>query len=88
MRIPRLFGAASVAAILALAVVPVRSETGPLQAGFAVRSIVPSPALMSEVYSVVGGKHPTTVLDPIEARAAYVESHGTRLVIVSLDLLG
>lgn len=43
---------------------------------------------MNQVYSVAGGKHPTTVLDPIEARAVYIASGGARLAMVSLDLLG
>lgn len=71
-----------------LSVAPVHGTTAGLQAGFAVRSIVPSPSLMSQVYSVAGGTHPTTVLDPIEARATYISSGDARLAMVSLDLLG
>jgi hypothetical protein len=70
-----------------LAIGPARSDEG-LQAGFAVRSIVPPAHLMSEVYSVVGGKHPTKVLDPIEARAVAISQGGQTLVVISVDLLG
>lgn len=70
-----------------LAIGPAQGDAG-LRAGFAVRSIVPSPELMAEVYSVVGGKHPTHVLDPIEARAVALEVDATRLVVISVDLLG
>lgn len=69
------------------AIGPARSDGG-LQAGFAVRSIVPPAHLMSEVYSVAGGKNPTKVLDPIEARAVAISQGGQTLVVISVDLLG
>lgn len=71
-----------------LSVAPVRGSDAGLEAGFAVRSIVPPPYLMGQVYSVAGGKHPTTVLDPIEARAVSLRSGTSFLAMVSLDLLG
>lgn len=70
-----------------VAIGPARGSDG-LQAGFAVRSIVPAPELMGEVYSVAGGKRPTMVLDPIEARAVALSSGDVQLVLVSLDLIG
>lgn len=77
----------SAALAVALAGLGVASTEG-LRAGFAVRSIVPPPALFDKVWHVAGGKHPTKVLDGIWARAAFLERGDRQLGIVALDLLG
>lgn len=73
--------------IALVAIGPARGDVG-LRAGFATRSIVPPAHLMSQVYSVAGGKRPTRVLDPIEARAVSIATDDEALVVVALDLLG
>lgn len=73
---------------------PVRSLAGPpvvqpIRAGFAVRSIVPDPADWPRLWHTTR-RHPTGVLpgDGLWARASYIDSNGTKLAVVSLDLLG
>ncbi|MGH7855944.1 MAG: hypothetical protein ACREQY_01350, partial [Candidatus Binatia bacterium] len=82
-------GRAALSAVLLLGL-PAAARGDSLRAGFGVRSIVPSEELLAEVWHTAGGKHPTGVLpgDGLWARAAYLESNGRKLVIVSLDLLG
>ncbi len=58
-----------------------------LEAGFAVRSILPDPEIYDEVWHT-GRRRPTGVLDGNWARAVVLEQGDRRLGIVALDLLG
>ncbi len=77
------------ALLLALAALPVRAaEPSTLRAGFAVVDLTPTKSVPLGGYAARFGKKSVGVHDPVKARAMVLENDGTKIAIVSVDLVG